>query len=679
MSLETQVNVRFNTSEANKATAEVNKLEASLTRVENVGSELGGPIGDSFSSIASGARGLITPLGAIGAALAGIGAAATVTIGQLRQINDGLIDLAARTGRSVEELDQLRSIAILNGADFNNLSGILERVNKQAGQAAAGNKKLTDTFKQLGIDVQSFSSLSTIDQITAINAGLSRISDSSQRAAIQQRLLGRTSQDFLDIGINGYRQLEEAQRIGLGTSKEQFELAARQDEAFNKISASLSGLGNSLTQVFGPATVKLIEDVATAINTVSAGISKYKDEVKLTADILNNLNSPTQAAAAITTYYANEQIKAAEASKETGLGVSQLGSLFGILKTSVEAATEAGIKETEARKRAKEEKDKETQSVKNLTEAKRQLYGMDLTAIAQMEEQQFLQDIQIQKNEEQARLTEQLAERNLYLADTYGQIMESFDPYLAATNRAKDEQALLNEALAAGAINAEQYAQAVGLIKDEQEKLKANKFFENLGLSLDGLANGFGDAFVDSLERGKDAWKDFLKDLAQQLLKSAVSKLITQLALSLVPGGGGAAGGINAAVSGNNFGGTFAKGGTFDGPITTFSNGGIVGTPTKFFANGGVGLMGEAGPEFIAPLKRGRDGKLGVSVTDASRGGGSTYVINNNVTVQGGDNADETAAATSRAIDQLMERKILSVLKDQSRSGNSLSPATQMY
>jgi tape measure domain-containing protein len=67
--------------------------------------------------------------------------------------------------------------------------------------------------------------------------------------------------------------------------------------------------------------------------------------------------------------------------------------------------------------------------------------------------------------------------------------------------------------------------------------------------------------------------------------------------------------------------------------IVPFAMGGIVNKPTLFkFANGGVpgtGLMGEAGPEAIMPLKRGPDGKLGVS------GGGSTTNVTVNVDAQG--------------------------------------------
>lgn len=62
--------------------------------------------------------------------------------------------------------------------------------------------------------------------------------------------------------------------------------------------------------------------------------------------------------------------------------------------------------------------------------------------------------------------------------------------------------------------------------------------------------------------------------------------------------------------------------------IQPFATGGIVDRPTLFrFASGGagnLGLMGEAGPEAIMPLKRGRDGKLGVA-----GGGGQTNVTVN--------------------------------------------------
>ena len=64
----------------------------------------------------------------------------------------------------------------------------------------------------------------------------------------------------------------------------------------------------------------------------------------------------------------------------------------------------------------------------------------------------------------------------------------------------------------------------------------------------------------------------------------------------------------------------YAKGGTF-GTVQEFAKGGsftngVYNSPTMFkFANGGsFGVMGEAGPEAVMPLKRGPDGSLGVQM-----------------------------------------------------------------
>ena len=71
----------------------------------------------------------------------------------------------------------------------------------------------------------------------------------------------------------------------------------------------------------------------------------------------------------------------------------------------------------------------------------------------------------------------------------------------------------------------------------------------------------------------------------------------------------------------------FAHGGAFvQGRVMPFAKGGVVSQPTHFPMRGATGLMGEAGPEAIMPLRRGADGRLGV----AAAAGGARPV---NVTV----------------------------------------------
>jgi lambda family phage tail tape measure protein len=84
--------------------------------------------------------------------------------------------------------------------------------------------------------------------------------------------------------------------------------------------------------------------------------------------------------------------------------------------------------------------------------------------------------------------------------------------------------------------------------------------------------------------------------------------------------------GWSAPLSAGHF---IAKGDVFDsGNIVPFARGDVVTGPTLFPMARGMGLMGEAGPEAVMPLRRGADGKLGVA------GGGTAInmqvMINNN-------------------------------------------------
>jgi lambda family phage tail tape measure protein len=111
-----------------------------------------------------------------------------------------------------------------------------------------------------------------------------------------------------------------------------------------------------------------------------------------------------------------------------------------------------------------------------------------------------------------------------------------------------------------------------------------------------------------------------------------------------------------------------AKGNLYaENGIQAFARGGIVDKPTLFPFAKGTGLMGEAGPEAIIPLRRGRNGNLGV----ASGGGGGATSVVVNVDAKGSNVEGDTPKGEQlgRALSQAVQQELLK----QKRPGGLLS------
>jgi tape measure domain-containing protein len=155
---------------------------------------------------------------------------------------------------------------------------------------------------------------------------------------------------------------------------------------------------------------------------------------------------------------------------------------------------------------------------------------------------------------------------------------------------------------------------------------------QNIGNAVgNSIANGI-TGLIEGTTTAKEVFADFLKDVGQILVQEGAKMIATYIAIGiakmfagLASGGGGGGGedplkGVGGAdwmkyTKPNANGNVYAQ-----NSIQPFAMGGIVTRPTFFkYAKGGTmqnGLMGEAGPEAIMPLKRGADGKLGVSALD---------------------------------------------------------------
>ena len=203
----------------------------------------------------------------------------------------------------------------------------------------------------------------------------------------------------------------------------------------------------------------------------------------------------------------------------------------------------------------------------------------------------------------------------------------------------------------------------------------------------DIVAGAFGnmaDAITNFARTGKLDFKGLVDTMLADLLRFEVRAQMSSLYSSMgglsgilkmagFGGGGGTTSPYSLSSGGGGTGlkmpgfsadspisyslGKSALGNAFSGSLSKFAQGGaftnsIVNSPTLFKFAKGAGMMGEAGPEAIMPLKRDSNGNLGVR----AGGGGTTAVVVNNY--------GTAPATTKETVDSKGNRKIEVVIGD---------------
>ena len=194
------------------------------------------------------------------------------------------------------------------------------------------------------------------------------------------------------------------------------------------------------------------------------------------------------------------------------------------------------------------------------------------------------------------------------------------------------------------------------ILKTEAATRKAIAAEEQRQSTMDMVTDNIENAFM-SIVDGSKSVEDAFKSMLRNIILEIYQQQVAQPAATAI-------GGFLKDL-------LFADGGAFSGgsQIQAYANGGVVGGPTTFPMSGGkTGLMGEAGPEAIMPLKRGSNGKLGVQM----EGGGGGDVININQSFNFQANGDDSVKKLiAQAAPKIADMAKASVIDSRRRGGST--------
>lgn len=194
---------------------------------------------------------------------------------------------------------------------------------------------------------------------------------------------------------------------------------------------------------------------------------------------------------------------------------------------------------------------------------------------------------------------------------------------------------------AAEQLEAEQFAAGAAIAEQLNQQDKLNESTSKYKITLDQVKDTLANQMTSAIEGLIDGTKTLgeslsglLRTFASMFLRSGVGRLV-----DLIP-----------SAKGN----VFAQNG-----IVPYAKGGYIGKPT-------MALMGEAGPEAVLPLRRGRGGRLGVETSGTGMGNVTVNVDASGSAVEGND---AQASQLGKAIGIAVQQELIK----QKRPGGLLS------
>lgn len=197
-----------------------------------------------------------------------------------------LAEVSRTLGLTTKDLQTFRFAASQSGIAQDQLEVGLRRLTVSMGKAELGSEAQAKAFKAIGISVDELKGKTTGDVFRLMADGLSKVTDRSQRAAIEMTLMGRTGSNLDNLLAPGAARLNElaqaAQQLGIVLSDQQIQSA---EETAHKLEA--------VKEVLAAQIAGVVANNASAILSLSSALAT------LTGQIVRFLGSNPQLALGI--------------------------------------------------------------------------------------------------------------------------------------------------------------------------------------------------------------------------------------------------------------------------------------------------------------------------------------------------------------------------------------------
>ena len=273
-----------------KISLDTSSYEKGLTGAEKSTSSFG----DKLKKGIGVAAGVATA--AIGATTAVVGASAKAFLNGAKQVSDfgdNVDKQSQRLGISAEKFQELDYVMNIAGTSMNNMTMGMKTMTNQLDAAKKGNKEAIDNFKKLGISMNDIKTMSREDLFEKSIKGFQNMSDSTSRAALANKLFGRSGQELTPLFNMTNEQTEEliakSREYGMVMSSDNVKASANFKDSLTTLQNTMTGLKNNMMSNFLPSLTTITDGLSAVFSgkNTEEGMSKISSGL---SSLLSDLN-----------------------------------------------------------------------------------------------------------------------------------------------------------------------------------------------------------------------------------------------------------------------------------------------------------------------------------------------------------------------------------------------------
>jgi len=233
----------------------------SLNNVDKKAQSTSAKLGEMAKKVASWGKSI---------ALMGATAAAGIAVEAIRNtvaLGDQLMDLNAKTGISISQLQSLKYVSEQTGANFESVTQSVGRLIRSMAAADKGTKAQVESFQKLGVSIyDATGNLKSTDEfLPEVLRSLSEVGNETERDAIAMDIFGRSALELAPLMQQGENSIDaltqKFRELGLEISEDTIRAA-------DKFADSMKTLRAAFTAIFAEIATELLPALQSIVDFV---------------------------------------------------------------------------------------------------------------------------------------------------------------------------------------------------------------------------------------------------------------------------------------------------------------------------------------------------------------------------------------------------------------------------